>query len=104
MDPSVRDPRKQRIVALLVELVDILTSTEPTPTDEPAPTARLLTSSEVCDLLGCSSPTLHKHVKAGRIPALRVGDVLRFDRAAVLAAMAKTSVDEAPVRLTRRAG
>lgn len=103
MNTNPPSRRKQRAVALIAELVELLMSDDAEPAAPPVAT-RLLTTSEVCDLLGCSEPTLRKHVRAGRVPALRMGDVLRFDRGEVLAAMSKNApVEEPPVRLVRGA-
>ena len=45
----------------------------------------MMTSAEVQKWLGISRATLTRRVKDGEIPAIRVGHVLRFERAALLA-------------------
>ncbi len=44
----------------------------------------LLTCAEMCQVLKIHEVTLRRYVAEGRVPVLRVGGVLRFDRDAVL--------------------
>jgi excisionase family DNA binding protein len=39
---------------------------------------RLLTTSEACELLRCSKPTLHRWKKAGLVPFLKIGVNVRY--------------------------
>jgi excisionase family DNA binding protein len=39
---------------------------------------RLLTTSEACELLRCSKPTLHRWKKAGLVPFLKIGVNIRY--------------------------
>lgn len=48
---------------------------------------RLLTKQETADALGISSAQLDRLCRAGRVPFIHVGDVRRFDLAAVLEAL-----------------
>jgi excisionase family DNA binding protein len=59
------------------------------PPDLPAPIAMepLLTSAGVAELLGCNDTLVEQMAKDGRIPAVRIGRLLRFDPEAVLAAL-----------------
>lgn len=48
-----------------------------------------ITGKELCKYLGISEPTLIRWRKKGKIPFLRVGGVLRYDKAAVSKALEK---------------
>ncbi len=50
-------------------------------TTEPVPA--LLTVHEAAERLRISEPTLWRHVKAGRLPAVRVGGLVRLEVRAV---------------------
>jgi excisionase family DNA binding protein len=38
-----------------------------------------ITIERACRTLGCSAKTLYKAVKAGRLPAMRIGGMIRLD-------------------------
>lgn len=45
---------------------------------EPTHDVRLLDTAELAKVLGVSERTLRRHVKAGLIPAVRIGKLVRF--------------------------
>jgi excisionase family DNA binding protein len=45
---------------------------------EPTHNIRLLDTAELAKILGVSERTLRRHVKAGLIPAVRIGKLVRF--------------------------
>ena len=45
---------------------------------EPTHDIRLLDTAELAKILGVSERTLRRHVKAGLIPAVRIGKLVRF--------------------------
>ncbi|CAI4032326.1 hypothetical protein DNFV4_02756 [Nitrospira tepida] len=52
------------------------------------PHGQILKADELARLLRCGKSTIYKLAKTGRIPCLGIGDIgVRFDRAAVLAAL-----------------
>jgi excisionase family DNA binding protein len=59
----------------------------------PAPTERLVNSAELAELLGCNDTLVEQMARDGRIPAVRIGRLLRFEPAAVLAALRATTKD-----------
>lgn len=46
----------------------------------------LLTRKQACQLLGISLPTLSKYVRSGKLPYLRIGKKILFDKVALLKA------------------
>ena len=50
-------------------------------TDQLRSKKRLMTPDEVADLLAISPKTIYARVKAGTIPAIRIGASIRFDPA-----------------------
>ena len=68
------------------------------PPDVPVPIAMepLLTSAGVAELLGCNDTLVEQMAKDGRIPCVRAGKLLRFEPAAVIAALRRRSASEAP--------
>lgn len=73
------------------------------PTRDDGPADRLRTVEEICNILSISPPTLRRRVRDKTIPCVRMGDVLRFDLAAVREALAKRRSDETaePKRVKR---
>lgn len=51
------------------------------------PAEPLLDSQAMGELLGCNSTLIEQMAKDGRVPSVRVGRLLRFDRRAVLEAL-----------------
>lgn len=49
----------------------------------------LLTVREAAELLNISSRTLYAHVETNRIPCLRIGRAVRFDREALIEFLAR---------------
>jgi len=45
---------------------------------EETPSERLLTSSEACEFLRCSKPTLHRWKSEGTVPHVRIGSNIRY--------------------------
>ncbi len=76
---------KQRLLALFSEVLDLLVASEPG--ESATNSTRLSTLDEACEALKISKPTLRKRVRAGLIPAIQMGDALRFDLPAVVAAL-----------------
>ena len=68
--------------ALRALITEAIAELAPSP-DKPA----LRDTSEICRELGISAPTLKKWVDAGRVPCIRMGDVVRYELDAVLAAL-----------------
>ncbi|MHB8781385.1 MAG: helix-turn-helix domain-containing protein [Candidatus Geothermincolia bacterium] len=56
------------------------------------PTHRLLTVSEVADILRVSNMTVYRLIKSGQIPAIRVGKNYRIDETDVNAYLTRGSV------------
>lgn len=54
----------------------------------PPETTTWLTCREMADHLGCCEQTMRNLARAGRVPAIKVGVAFRFDRDAVVAALA----------------
>jgi excisionase family DNA binding protein len=52
-----------------------------------ATTEKLLNSRELAAVVNCNDTLLEQMAKDGRIPSLRIGRLLRFEPAAVLAAL-----------------
>lgn len=51
---------------------------------------QLLTGQELCKFLAVSEPTLWKWRKNGKVPFVRIGGQVRFDRNKVIAALEKS--------------
>jgi len=71
-----------------------------TPSDslpESAATALpLANSTQMAELIGCNDTLVEQMAKDGRIPCVRAGKLLRFEPAAVIAALRRRSAGEAP--------
>lgn len=61
---------------------------------------KLLTKTEVCELLQISRPTLDRIVAAGDLEALRVGGQIRFERNTLLLYLGRCRESKAPTKLT----
>ncbi len=67
--------------------------------NDTAPAQTLDTPKDIARLLNCASATVLNYHRAGIIPSvINVGRIIRFDRNAVLAALAEHSNREAAVR------
>ena len=51
---------------------------EPPPTDTPTPAPSFATPAEAAARLGCSTRTLARHIRAGKLPAGRIGARVRI--------------------------
>jgi excisionase family DNA binding protein len=58
----------------------------------PPPTERLVSSAELAELLGCNDTLIEQMARDRRIPAVRIGRLLRFEPAAVLTALRANGV------------
>lgn len=58
-----------------------------TDSEADAPAERLMTSKELAARLGCNDTTVEQMARDRRIPSVRVGKLLRFEPAKVLAAL-----------------
>ena len=64
---------------------------------ESAPTTLpLANSTQMAELIGCNDTLVEQMAKDGRIPCVRAGKLLRFEPAAVIAALRRRSASEAP--------
>ena len=107
MDSVSRSSKKQRLLAAIATLVDLLLED-----DTPAPIAstsrRLIDRTELAEILGVSQPTLRKMVRSGRLPYVQVGDVHRYDvdevRAALASAPRPAETIPGVIRLSRAGG
>jgi excisionase family DNA binding protein len=48
---------------------------------------QLITEKELCDFLDVSTPTIIKWRNKGKIPCIRIGSAVRYDKAAVIKAL-----------------
>ena len=60
---------------------------------------KLLTKTEVCELLQISRPTLDRIVAAGEIEVLRIGGQVRFSQQELLRYLGRCREQKAPARL-----
>ena len=56
----------------------------------------LANSTQMAELIGCNDTLVEQMAKDGRIPCVRAGKLLRFEPAAVIAALRRRSAGEAP--------
>ena len=63
---------------------------------------RLVSVEDIADLLGVSKYTVYRKAEAGLIPCYRIGRKLRFDTAAVLAALESRPAMPAEIKLAPR--
>ena len=56
----------------------------------------LANSTQMAELIGCNDTLVEQMAKDGRIPCVRAGKLLRFEPAAVIAALRRISAGEAP--------
>jgi excisionase family DNA binding protein len=56
----------------------------------------LANSTQMAELIGCNDTLVEQMAKDGRIPCVRAGKLLRFEPAAVIAALRRGSAGEAP--------
>jgi excisionase family DNA binding protein len=56
----------------------------------------LANSTQMAELIGCNDTLVEQMAKDGRIPCVRAGKLLRFEPAAVIAALRRRSASEAP--------
>jgi excisionase family DNA binding protein len=56
----------------------------------------LVNSTQMAELIGCNDTLVEQMAKDGRIPCVRAGKLLRFEPAAVIAALRRRSTDAAP--------
>ena len=61
-----------------------------------ASTLPLANSAQMAELIGCNDTLVEQMAKDGRIPCVRAGKLLRFEPAAVIAALRRRSASEAP--------
>jgi hypothetical protein len=105
--PSVEDPRRARILALLGELLDTLlipVPAEPAPKAASAPVpSPLVDKREIARLLGVSVATVDRHDREGQ-PHIYIGDVKRYDASAVMAWHRERSAPAAPPALSSFTG
>ncbi len=58
--------------------------------DNPSTTTeKPITRRELCEFLGVTEPTVIRWEKRGKIPVMRIGSAVRYDRAAVIKALEK---------------
>jgi excisionase family DNA binding protein len=73
----------------------------------PAPSGSLIDKRSLAHALGVSPATVDRLCRDGRVPFVRVGDVRRFDLAAVRTALGETSATKSsapPTSALRQAG
>lgn len=98
-----------RQAMLVAELAQVTAAIAAEPADvAPATPAReIVDVPQLAKLLGVSIDHVRRLAAKRAIPSMRVGDLLRFDVALVLDALAKAEappIEPSPVRLVRKAG
>lgn len=58
----------------------------------------VLNAAEACVFLQIGKPTLYRHVKAGGIPAFRIGKALRFHKESLEKWISQKVVDDTSAR------
>ncbi len=59
------------------------------PNNPATATEKPVTRKELCAWLGVTEPTVIRWEKRGKIPVMRIGSAVRYDRAAVIKALEK---------------
>lgn len=66
-------------------------TTQPVPADQPP---EILLAREVADILRCSDQQVYNLARAGKIPSIRIGKLVRFRRSEILAMQQSQSAEE----------
>ena len=65
---SIKKMVKDEVTAQMAQIIPVAEKKE----------ERLLTSSEACEFLRCSKPTLHRWKSSGIVPHVRIGSNIRY--------------------------
>ena len=74
-------------VSNILEKVSSLEQLLSSPGNLPGPIEKPVSTKEICDFLSITEPTLIRWRNKGKIPFLKIGTNIRYDKAAVLKAI-----------------